>query len=81
MSGSLESDADDSPRMRMRAPPPTVPFDAIIVTPAVRPFSTSCMEVIGCSSTSLEASILAMEFPSSRVSVCPVAVVTTASSW
>jgi hypothetical protein len=58
-----------------------VPFDWISVTPAVRPFSTSCIAVMGCCCTSFAVSIFAIELPSSRVSWFPVAVVTTASSW
>jgi hypothetical protein len=80
-SGSLESDADDKPRIRTREPPPTVPFDAIMVTPAVRPLRTSCIAVMGWVVVNSPTSIFATALPSSRVSCCPVAVVTTPSIW
>ena len=67
-SGSFDSErAERCRELRTRDPPPTVPFDWISVTPAVRPFSTSCIAVIGCSCTSFAVSIFAIELPSSRV--------------
>ena len=81
ISGSFESDAELMPRIRMRAPPPTLPLLESIDTPARRPLSTSSIDVIGSSFTNDETSTLAIELPSSRVSCWPVAVETTASSW
>ena len=79
--GSLESDRLLEPRIRIRLPVPVVPPDGSTWTPGARALSRSARFVGAASSTVFAASIVATEWPSSRL-ICsaPVAVTTTASS-
>ena len=81
MIGSLESDRLLEPRMRIRLPVPVVPPDGSTWTPGARALSRSARFVGAATSTVFVASIVATEWPSSRLSCsAPVAVTTTASS-
>ena len=80
MIGSLLSDTELEPRMRMREPEPVVPPDVATATPAARPLMR--LEKFGTAASSPRSgtSMTAGALPSSRRScVSPVAVVTTPS--
>jgi len=78
--GSFGSDTLFAPRMRMRAPPPTVPVDGRMFTPAARPDSKSVMLVIGWFSTMSDGRIVLTALPFSRARDSPLVVTSTASS-
>ena len=67
------------PRIRMRAPVPTVPSDGMTETPEARPCSNSWKLVTGATSVSMAVSILATALPISRRRCSPVAVTTISS--
>ncbi len=79
-SGSFDSDMLLAPRMRIRLPMPGVPLELKTWTPAVRPWSSSAMLVIGATSVTSAAAIEETALPSSRTRCAPTAVTTTSSS-
>src|SRR5215467_16186957 len=76
--GSLLSDSDDCPRMRMRDPEPTAP-EEMTCTPAARPEISSPVVEIGVSAIFDVTSIDATVFEISALLCTPVTVVTTAA--
>lgn len=74
--GSLDSESEFAPRIRMRAPVP-VCVPSCTDTPGVRAFSTSWTLAIGAFSVMSATVKLATALPISTRRVSPVAVVTT----
>ena len=68
------------PRMRICWPEPTVPEVGITTTPGARPFTSACIETMGCVSVSDDASTLLIELPISRFCAVPAVPVTTTAS-
>ena len=79
-SGSLESDSELAPRMRIDGDAPVLPFPWMICTPGVRACSSSVTFVTGEVATTESAFTVLMTLPTSRRDCSPVAVVTTVSS-
>ena len=69
------------PRMRMRVPVPVVPLLLSTCTPAARPEMRLANSVIGASSATCAALMVATALPTSSFRCSPVAVLTTSSSW
>ena len=66
--------------MRMRVPVPVVPLLLSTCTPAARPEIRLANSVIGCSSATCAALMVATTLPTSSFRCSPVAVLTTSSS-
>jgi hypothetical protein len=80
ISGSLVSESELAPRMRMELEAPVCPVPWITCTPAVRAWSSSLTLVIGTLPTSESALMVATTFPNDFFSTSPVAVVITSDS-
>jgi hypothetical protein len=75
--GSLLSEKEFCPRMRIREPVPVAPVD-MTCTPAARPERSDPMFEIGSCCSCVATAIWVVEFASSTLRWSPVAVVTTA---